>query len=99
MPRTKEKKTIAEYERMRDRKNERQKQYRKENPELQEIWKQRSYRNYLEARGWQCTAPADFPTLEQVHTKRNIQRQLDSPPADLSDFSAYFDIDESELPL
>lgn len=76
----------------RRRTNAQQKSYRQRNPELYEIWRQRSYRNYLVARGWTVTPPPDFPTLEAVHSKRDLLRQLDGDPIDLS-----CDLDADEI--
>lgn len=95
--RQQKKKTLADYEKQRQHKNERQREYRRENKELCEVWTQRTYSNYLRARGWTVTPPPGFPTLEQVHTKRDLLRQMEGPPVDLSDFD--FDIDPDELPF
>lgn len=92
--RQQKKKTLADYEKERQRKNERQREYRRENKELCEVWTQRTYCNYLRARGWTVTPPPDFPTLEQVRTKRDLLRQLEGGPVDLSDLNA----DENILP-
>ena len=102
MARTPEKKTLAQYEKQRARRNETQKRYRRENPEICEIWKQRSYCNYLRKRGWKVVEPEGFPTLEEVHTKRDLLRQLEGAPVDLSEFGPEdfdFDIGPDEWPF
>lgn len=80
------KKTLAEYEKQREKANEYQKRYRRENAESVNIWRLRSAANFLRKNGWTVTPPPDFPTLEQVKTKREIMRALNGPPVDLSDF-------------
>lgn len=85
MARTPTKKTLADFEKQRARRNETQRLYRQQNKELCEIWQQRSYANYLRKRGWKVVEPEGFPTLDQVHTKRDLLRQLEGPPVDLSE--------------
>ena len=101
MARTPAKKTLADFERQRAKRNERQKQYRLENPELYSIWRQRSYANFLRDRGWKVVEPPNFSTLEQVRTKRDLLRQLelDEPPIDLSTLGFDDDIDPDEIDI
>ena len=92
-------KTLSDSERIK-RINAQQKSYRERNPELVDLWRQRTYSNFLTQRGWQCTPPPGFPTLKQARQKRDILQQLDEPPADLSKFTLPndFDIEPDEMP-
>lgn len=87
--RKRKEKTLADYEKARERRNERQREYRRENKELCEVWTQRTYANYLRARGWTVTPPPGFPTLEEVREKRDLMRSLPYDVIDWSDPSAY----------
>ncbi len=68
----------------RRRTNEQQKSYRQRNPELYDIWKQRSYANYLRKKNWKVVEPPNFPTPTQVREKRDtvqaLTRLLDNGP-------------------
>lgn len=96
MARTPERKTIKQYEEEKARRNAKQKEYRQNHPDLIDAWKQKSYANFLMQRGWQCTPPPGFQPSARAR-KQKIMQELDSPPADLSDFD--FDISEDELPF
>ena len=64
--RTKKPKTLAQFEKERDAKNKRQREYRRENPELYDLWKQRSYCNYLRKKGWRVEPPEGLQTPEEL---------------------------------
>lgn len=96
MARTPTKKTLADFERQRARKNERQREYRHEHPQMQEIWRLRSAANLLRRNGWTVTPPPDFPSLEEARAKQTPVQELDSDPEDLS---FLLHIPENELPL
>lgn len=89
------KKTLADYEKARQKANERQRQYRHENPELYEVWKQRSYANYLRRKGWKVVEPPNFPTPAQVREKRDILALLDEPIFDPDELN----INPEDLPF
>ena len=69
----------------RRRTNAQQKSYRERNPELVDLWRQRSYANFLRDRGWKLIPPEGMKTPEQVREKRDLLRQLEGPPVDLAD--------------
>lgn len=64
--------------------NAQQKAYRERNPELVDLWRQRSYARFLLQRGWKVEAPAGMKTPEEVRQKRDtvqeINRLLDNGP-------------------
>lgn len=57
---------------LREHINAQQRSYRQRHPELYDVWKQRSYANYLRKNGWTVTPPANFPTLDQARQKSNF---------------------------
>lgn len=86
----------------RRRTNAQQKSYRERNPELVDLWRQRSYANFLRDRGWKLIPPEGMKTPEQVREKRDLLRQLEGPPVDLSELDPEdfeFDIGPDEWPF
>lgn len=71
----------------RRRTNAQQKSYRERNPELTDLWRQRSYAKFLTNRGWKVIPPEGMQTSEQIREIRDIRRQLEDGPVDLSDIS------------
>lgn len=79
---------------LREHINAQQRSYRQRHPELYDIWKQRSYANYLRKNGWTVEPPANFPTLEQARLKRDFMqgkpssKQPEPGPFVVEDFEA-----------
>ena len=63
--------------------NQQQADYRRRNPAICEIWKQRSYANHLRKYGWKVEPPPGFPTLEQARDMRDLMRARGENPIDL----------------
>lgn len=70
---------------LREHINQQQKSYRERNPELTDLWRQRSYAKFLTNRGWKVIPPEGMKTPEEIRTKRDLLRQLEGPPVDLSE--------------
>lgn len=69
--------------------NAQQKAYRERNPELVDLWRQRSYARFLLQRGWRVEAPAGMKTPEEVRQKRDFMRSLPDGPIDWCDPRSY----------
>lgn len=91
------KKTLKEYEEQRLKRNEKQREYRRKNRQLVDVWEQRARANYLLSRGWKVEPPADFPTLEQARDRQLILRELYNNPVDLP--CVDLSISEDEFPF
>ena len=94
------KKTLAQYEAERLKRNAHAREYRRKNRELVSIWEQRARANYLISHGWKVEPPSDFPTLEQARDRQLVLRALyNEPVSDVDINEVLRNIDPSELPL
>lgn len=93
-------KTLKEYETQRLKRNEKQREYRRKNRQLVDVWEQRARANFLIAHGWKVEPPADFPTLEQARDRQLVLRALyNEPIPDVDIDEVLQNIDPSDLPL
>ncbi len=72
------KKTIKEFRQDQERSRARQRQYKRENPEVVLVWRQTTYANFLRKHGWKVIPPDTLKTSEDVRAERDrLERILE----------------------